>query len=205
MDKSIETKKRILFAASELFSIKSYDTITMREIAKRANCSHTTIYLYYKDKSDLLEKLAIPPLLTLAKRIDRIRSRKTLDPLGKLKVIGRGMINFSIENRSLYLTYITVNSIKVDEDDFSSEINAVRNSLFNSLKKVILLNNPYLTEEEALKYGRMIFFQIHGTIMSYINSNEEGLSIRQRVIPILEEALEFLIQGILDKAGPQIK
>ncbi|MBE5102261.1 TetR/AcrR family transcriptional regulator [Priestia aryabhattai] len=201
MNKAKETKKRILNAASELFSIKGYDSVTMREIAKKANCSHSTIYLYYQDKNQLLEKLAVPPLLILSKRIDRTINREQLDSLSKLKATARDIVNFSIKNRSLYLMYMTINSEKVDEEYYSLEVNSIRSALFKKLQKIISLHCSYLSEDEILKYGRMIFFQIHGTIMTYINSEEGSSSIRLRIIPILDESLEILLQGIRGKSS----
>ena len=44
------TRDRILEAASSLFAEKSFQEVGIREIAKRAGCSHTTIYLYFKNK-----------------------------------------------------------------------------------------------------------------------------------------------------------
>ncbi len=60
--RSEETKRMILKAAGKLFSEKGYDAVTMREIAKEAGCSHTTIYLYFKDKETLLHQLSMPTL-----------------------------------------------------------------------------------------------------------------------------------------------
>ena len=60
--RSEETKRMILKAAGKLFSEKGYDAVTMREIAKEAGCSHTTIYLYFNDKETLLHQLSMPTL-----------------------------------------------------------------------------------------------------------------------------------------------
>ncbi|MGZ4164968.1 MAG: TetR/AcrR family transcriptional regulator, partial [Tumebacillaceae bacterium] len=46
--KSEETKRAIVSAAGQLFADRGYEAVTMREIAKAAGCSHTTIYIYYK-------------------------------------------------------------------------------------------------------------------------------------------------------------
>lgn len=44
----MQAKDRILIAARELFSKKGYEQVTVREIAKKANCSHTSIYVFLK-------------------------------------------------------------------------------------------------------------------------------------------------------------
>ena len=56
------TRDRILEAASSLFAEKSFQEVGIREIAKRAGCSHTTIYLYFKNKDEILFEVASAPL-----------------------------------------------------------------------------------------------------------------------------------------------
>ncbi|USK36536.1 TetR/AcrR family transcriptional regulator (plasmid) [Bacillus sp. F19] len=69
--RSDKTKKMILIAAGKLFSKKGYDSVTMREIAKEAGCSHTTIYLYFKDKVTLLHQLSMPSLQELQQQLKK--------------------------------------------------------------------------------------------------------------------------------------
>ncbi len=59
------TRDRILEAASSLFAEKSFQEVGIREIAKRAGCSHTTIYLYFKNKDEILFEVASAPLENL--------------------------------------------------------------------------------------------------------------------------------------------
>ena len=53
------TRDRILEAASSLFAEKSFQEVGIREIAKRAGCSHTTIYLYLKIRMKFCLKLLV--------------------------------------------------------------------------------------------------------------------------------------------------
>ena len=73
--RSEETKKQILQSAGKLFAKKGYDAVTIREIAKDAGCSHTTIYLYFKDKEALLHQLSMPSLQKLHQQLQQISSR----------------------------------------------------------------------------------------------------------------------------------
>jgi AcrR family transcriptional regulator len=76
--RSEETKRSILAAAGNLFAVRGYDAVTMREIAKEAGCSHTTIYIYFKDKEALLHQLSMPPLLSLMERMETLLDQKAL-------------------------------------------------------------------------------------------------------------------------------
>src|SRR5260221_9833654 len=49
-----ELRQAILAAAGELFLEQGYERFSMRKVAERIGYSPTTIYLYFRDKDDLL-------------------------------------------------------------------------------------------------------------------------------------------------------
>ncbi|MBN2027283.1 MAG: TetR/AcrR family transcriptional regulator [Actinobacteria bacterium] len=53
-DRSRETLRRIVDAASEVFADKGYDKATVAEIISRAGIGHGTFWLYFHNKEDLL-------------------------------------------------------------------------------------------------------------------------------------------------------
>ncbi|RIX46530.1 TetR/AcrR family transcriptional regulator [Paenibacillus nanensis] len=53
----VKTQESLKKAVIELMSEKSFDEITIQDIADRANVNRGTIYLHYQDKYDLLDKL----------------------------------------------------------------------------------------------------------------------------------------------------
>lgn len=53
----IKTQQALKNAVIELMSEKSFDEITIQDIADKANLNRGTIYLHYQDKYDLLDKL----------------------------------------------------------------------------------------------------------------------------------------------------
>ncbi len=53
----LKSREAIKNAVLELMSEKTFDEITIQDIADRANVNRSTIYLHYTDKFDLLDKL----------------------------------------------------------------------------------------------------------------------------------------------------
>jgi AcrR family transcriptional regulator len=53
----LKTQEALKKAVLELMAEKSFDDITIQEIADRANINRGTLYLHYQDKYDLLDKL----------------------------------------------------------------------------------------------------------------------------------------------------
>lgn len=55
--KSERTRRRILTAAKALFDRRGYRDTTIDHITKRAGVAHGTFYLYFADKSEVLQQL----------------------------------------------------------------------------------------------------------------------------------------------------
>jgi AcrR family transcriptional regulator len=192
--KSEETKQNIIQAAKKLFAQKTYHAVTMREIAKEAGCSHTAIYIYFKDKEMLLEQISIPPLENLNRELESI-SRQATDPLASLEQMCLCYVRFGITHRTLYTTYITTLAQRVDATQPDSEINLLRIKLFNRLTEAIRLALD-IPEDGLINITRMFFYQLHGTIMTYSDSPEADESILERVLPITSQFVHSLIRGL---------
>ncbi|MBP1904539.1 AcrR family transcriptional regulator [Paenibacillus turicensis] len=194
--RSAETKKNILQAAGRLFSTKGYDAVTMREIAKEAGCSHTTIYIYFKDKEVLLHQLSMPPLLSLMARMDQLLATEPY-PEAQLKTMSLLMIEFCLTHRNMYSLFFNVKSIRVDHPSPEMELNQLRNNLFSKLRNVIAayLNNDPLSER-SLMYSRIYFFTLNGIISTYASSEETVDQLMERLRPTFEHTFEVLLKGI---------
>ncbi len=94
-------RQEILDAASELFVKEGYESVSMRRIADKIEYSPTTIYLYFKDKAELLEQVCHETFSRLSLRLARILELPG-DPLDRLK---RGLVayvQFGLENPHHY-------------------------------------------------------------------------------------------------------
>ncbi len=94
-------RQEILDAASELFVRDGYENVSMRRIADKIEYSPTTIYLYFKDKTELLEEVCKQTFGGLVKRLTKIMAQPG-DPVERLK---RGLmtyIEFGLENPQHY-------------------------------------------------------------------------------------------------------
>ena len=94
-------RQEILDAASELFVKDGYENVSMRRIAEKIEYSPTTIYLYFKDKSELLEQVCQETFARLSQVLTRLQEQPG-DPVERLK---RGLIayiKFGLENPHHY-------------------------------------------------------------------------------------------------------
>jgi AcrR family transcriptional regulator len=94
-------RQEILDAASELFVKEGFENVSMRRIAEKIEYSPTTIYLYFKDKAELLEQVCQETFARLSAHLTRILEQPG-DPQERLK---RGLIayvHFGLENPHHY-------------------------------------------------------------------------------------------------------
>ncbi|XEC96556.1 TetR/AcrR family transcriptional regulator [Paenibacillus tarimensis] len=194
--RSEETKKAILSAAGTLFAAKGYEAVTMREIAKQANCSHTTIYIYFQDKESLLHELSMPPLRQLQQQMIDITNHPVLTPYQKLSKVSQEIIRFCLTHRSMYSIFFAAKAARVDEEDPELEINQLRNSLFRllgeSLQHCLKITG---NDERMLAYSRIYFYTLQGIIGTYAISEEPLKELFERVGPTFELAVQVLVAG----------
>lgn len=94
-------RQEIIDAASELFVKEGYENVSMRRIADKIEYSPTTIYLYFKDKAELLEQVCQETFSRLTVHLRAILEQPG-DPLERLR---RGLIayvHFGLENPHHY-------------------------------------------------------------------------------------------------------
>ena len=100
-------RQEILDAASELFAKEGYSNVSMRKIAKKIEYSPTTIYLYFKDKSELLNEICETTFEKLIENVEAIDSLSD-DPLVCLERGMRVYIDFGLKHPNHYeVTFIT--------------------------------------------------------------------------------------------------
>lgn len=94
-------RQEILDAASELFVREGFENVSMRRIADRIEYSPTTIYLYFKDKAELLESICQETFGKLILRLTKIMEQSG-DPIDRLKRGLLAYIEFGLDNPHHY-------------------------------------------------------------------------------------------------------
>jgi AcrR family transcriptional regulator len=94
-------RQEILDAASELFVKNGYENVSMRGIAEKIEYSPTTIYLYFRDKAELLEQVCQETFSRLSQLLTKILAQPG-DPIERLKRGLLAYIKFGLENPHHY-------------------------------------------------------------------------------------------------------
>jgi len=84
-------RQQIIVAAKRVFSEKGFNKATMEDIAKEAELSPGTLYLYFKNKEELYASLSLRILQYLHIRVTHVNKEASLTPDKKLSALMEAM------------------------------------------------------------------------------------------------------------------
>ncbi|MCP4344085.1 MAG: TetR/AcrR family transcriptional regulator [Desulfobacterales bacterium] len=85
-------RQQIMVAAKRVFSAKGFNKATMEDIAKEAELSPGTLYLYFKNKDELFSSLSLKVLQYLNIRLEHvINDEKGMDSTQKMEALKEAM------------------------------------------------------------------------------------------------------------------
>ncbi len=96
-----ELRQIILKAAGELFLEQGYDHFSMRKLAERIGYSVATLYLYFKDKDDLLFTVVDDGFVRFGRRLVEAAASSD-DPWTRLIALSQAYITFGLHNPVYY-------------------------------------------------------------------------------------------------------
>src|ERR1041384_1035150 len=107
-------REEILEAARALFVKEGYEHVSIRKIADKIEYAPGTIYLYFRDKAEIMERLCEETFAKLAQKMQAINA----DPSNPLDGLRRGLrtyIQFGVDNPNHYVvTFVQAKQIPRD-------------------------------------------------------------------------------------------
>ncbi len=180
-----EMRRNILDTAMALFIEEGYDQVSIRRIAEKIEYSPATIYLYFKDRNEILYCLheeGFHELLRLQQEVMNIG-----DPILRLLKLGEVYVQFAMENREYYnLMFIMKGPMHKVEKEWDCGFGA-----FNNLRKTV----QDCKDVDYIKYANVdvvafsMWAHMHGMC---------SLIIRDRLPMFDESQLSDLIKGVFE-------
>ncbi len=100
-------KRQILDAARGLLSQKGYQDIKMDDVAKKASLAKGTLYLHFKDKSEIVTAVFEDLMNQLEDKFNSLEGYKGLDLLQRIATTN---LEFLRENRDFFSEFIQLKS-----------------------------------------------------------------------------------------------
>ena len=159
----------ILDAARELFVEEGYKNVTMRKIARKIGYSATTIYLYFKNKTELFNCLAEEMLERLLKVFKDVQG-ENLEPVAQLKKMGEAYVQLAIEDPDGYrIAFMMETDIWTEPQDHlakGSKGLEVYQMILNAVETCVRYRRMRSDEIEA--FAQSIFASIHGLVSLWL-------------------------------------
>lgn len=113
-------RKDIVDAAETVFFSKGYEAATMDDVAKKAEFSKRTVYVYFRSKEQLYFEIMVRGYKILLKRIEvALGGTLVLNASAKIKLIGKTLYEFGVT----YPDYFdAIMSYENGEKDFLDDI-----------------------------------------------------------------------------------
>ena len=130
-------RQQILSAAKLLFANRGFHHTTMEDIAKEAELSPGTLYLYFKSKDELFAELSLNIVRYLIMRLENLRTEENVgveQQLAAVKDILHDVCTFD--------SFILVNTLRLQSDDTLKKLSP---RLFSDLQKEVYKIAGYLS------------------------------------------------------------
>jgi AcrR family transcriptional regulator len=189
-----ELRQEILEAATNLFSEEGYEATSMRKIAERIEYSPTTIYLYFKDKSDLLDNVCADTFSGLLRVLDAIE-REFPDPVDSLRMGMKAYIQFGLDHPAQYRVTFLMPHTVLPEGSEPCKADCVGDKAFGSLIRSVsrCLETGIFRAEHPQLIGETLWSSIHGLTALLITHPQFPWSNRDGII---DHLIATLVEGL---------
>jgi AcrR family transcriptional regulator len=174
-----ELKALILRAAQKLFAEKGIEQTTIRNIATAIEYSVGTVYVYFKDKNEILHELHTQGFRQLGGEMRVLFN--VSDPMERLKALGRVYLQFAVENPDMYELMFSMKApmeflesqCKEDWNEGKGTFDALRSTVNECIQKGHFAGHQL----EPLSF--MIWSTVHGMASLHISQRVKGVNFEK--------------------------
>ena len=173
-----EMRSLILDAALRIFREKGYEGVSIRNIAEAIEYSPATIYLYYKDKSEIF--FALQYEAAALKRDHLLPAALVENPWDRLIEFGRRYIDFGMKHPDLYdLLFITRIPMESIENQDCWKLGIATHSFFvETVQACVDARYFKSTDTEVIAYT--LWCHAHGLVSLFIRERMRMYPVEKR-------------------------
>ncbi len=174
-----EMRRNILAAALKLFREKGYDGVSIRNIADAIEYSPATIYLYFRDKSEIFAALQFEAASVM--RDHFLPVAQIEDPWERLVDFGRRYIDFGLKHSDLYdLIFIIRAPMEYAENQDCWTLGIATHQFFvQTVQACVDARYFKSTDSEAIAYT--LWCHVHGLVALFVRERMRMYPEEKRV------------------------
>lgn len=183
-------RQEILDAAREMFAIEGYANVSMRKIADKIEYSPTTIYLYFKDKNDLLNQICEDTFGKLYAVVSKMQA-ESATALECLRKGIKAYIEFGLAHPHHYeVTFMTPIMDYLGEDIHPFE-GSMGERTFNFLRSQIALcvEEGSFRKDDIDVMSQTVWAAMHGLTSLLIGHTDFPFVAKEKLIDYLTEMI----------------
>ena len=187
-----QLQRQILSAARELFVNEGYENVSMRKIANKIEYSPTTIYLYFKDKGDLLDSVCKETLLSLLNTLELLNRDKS-DPVETLRKSGKVYVEFGLKYPQDYkLTFVVRPQF---QKGLGLGEGSVGERVFNYLREMVseCIRQKAFRQVDVDTAGQALWSAVHGVTLLLIDFSDFPWTEKDKLI---DTVIHTMIEGL---------
>jgi AcrR family transcriptional regulator len=197
-----QLRQEILDAASEILVRDGYEGLTMRKVAQRIDYSATTIYLYFKDRDELVFYACEQFLAGLLRELQETVAR-IADPAEALRKILRRYVEYGLAHPQQYLaTFVIPHAHTPEADARYKQPDAMSMKSFGFLEQLVreVVRRKRLARVDVEAASRALWAGAHGitSLLLVIPTFEWGRTDR-----VIDQLVSQLVDGLL-APGPRM-
>ena len=185
-----ELRQEILDAARRIFREEGFDALTMRRVANAIEYSPTTIYLYFKNKADLVQAICDELFTVLGRRLQDFAGKHT-DPLEYLEAGLRAYIEVGLKHPSHYYVAFVAAAGRVDYRYEGSSGQKAFESLRGTVAACVQAGRIRRVDPDAT--AQALWAAAHGLVALLITDKSFPFVGRRRLI---DQLVETQIRGL---------
>lgn len=189
----VPLREKILNISRRLLFKEGYKALSMRKIAKKANVSATSIYLYFENKDHLLHTLIEESIEELSRFIEE-RALPDADVVGRFKAIIGAYVDFGMNNPEKYEIIYMVRPdamARYPRDKFR-KVRRCYELLVETIENGVA--QGVMDVEKPVVAAYSIWAQLHGIVSVVLGKRLDSRIGEQQ---FLEDSVELVIQGFL--------
>ncbi|WP_165861369.1 TetR/AcrR family transcriptional regulator [Paenibacillus paeoniae] len=158
-----QLRRLILQTASEMFFELGYHEFSMRKLAARIGYSVATLYLYFRDKDDLLFTV-VDDAFTLFRNQLAEAADKSTDAWERLSHLGEAYVRFGLSNPASYRLMFMWRTDYLIESRVGEDGPRVQafQVLLDSVQDA--MDQKELTQDDAASYSDVLWAMLHGIV-----------------------------------------
>ncbi len=183
-------RQQIVIAAKKIFSSKGFHKTTMEDIAKKAELSPGTLYLYFKNKDELFASLSMRLLHYLSIRINNIDLEVELNSKQRMEILKEAFIDVYKSDPLIFLNMFHLQSsetLKNLSPELLADIRRLSDSALNAIGHIF---DEGIKEGEFVDKNPFLMAHIVWSMFSGIVLWEENKKIIRKKEGHLSETLE---------------